>query len=463
MEQALHFSCALLLLPALAGYAGAPWRPEAARLGRWSLLLAWAAAGGSLATRWVAAGWGHPPVASWSESLLFSAWALMGLFLALERRLALASSAPVAIITMTAAVVAALLASGGIVPLAPALRSRWLAFHAVTLAAAYAAFALAFALAAAALTAASRSGGERRRWGAAATLALLVLGSGGAHSIPSAVVLLPLAWIVLRSEEQGAPGSATTAFHLASWWALLLGLALAGDRQGFAAAGPLVAGSLLSLLSIAASPPVAFRAAARFGPLIALPAASMSALWAIGAADPFPWGAIPLAILPAIALLPATRRAPRILAVILPLLTLASAILALGEGRGSLLIAGFLGAVLLVLPERGRRAAGPDRAGAVAAEGAAFQTVLLGFPLLTAGIVSGAAWARQAWGTYWGWDPKETWSLILWLLYAAYLHARFHQRWAGPKAALFLVLGFVVLLFTYIGVSTLLPGLHSFL
>lgn len=90
-----------------------------------------------------------------------------------------------------------------------------------------------------------------------------------------------------------------------------------------------------------------------------------------------------------------------------------------------------------------------------------YRSVLVGFPLLTIGIITGAAWADYAWGSYWSWDPKETWSLITWLVYSAFLHARLARGWSGQKTALLSVLGFSAVLFTYFGVNYL-PGLHSY-
>ncbi len=91
-----------------------------------------------------------------------------------------------------------------------------------------------------------------------------------------------------------------------------------------------------------------------------------------------------------------------------------------------------------------------------------YRSIMVGFPLLTLGIVTGAAWANYAWGTYWSWDPKETWSLITWFIYAAYLHARFTAGWRGKKAAVLAIVGFGAVIFTYIGVNFLLSGLHSY-
>jgi len=90
------------------------------------------------------------------------------------------------------------------------------------------------------------------------------------------------------------------------------------------------------------------------------------------------------------------------------------------------------------------------------------KTLLFGFLWLTAGIITGAIWANSAWGTYWSWDPKETWSLITWFIYAAALHARFTHGWGGHRIAWFSIVGFVSVMFTYYGVNFLLSGLHSY-
>ena len=90
------------------------------------------------------------------------------------------------------------------------------------------------------------------------------------------------------------------------------------------------------------------------------------------------------------------------------------------------------------------------------------KTIIFGFLWLTAGIISGAVWANEAWGTYWNWDPKETWSLITWFFYAFTLHARFTGGKSGCFLAWMALFGFVAVLFTYFGVNFLLSGLHSY-
>ena len=90
------------------------------------------------------------------------------------------------------------------------------------------------------------------------------------------------------------------------------------------------------------------------------------------------------------------------------------------------------------------------------------KIILFGFIWLTAGIISGAVWANSAWGTYWSWDPKETWSLITWFVYASALHARFTRGWGGKRIAWISIIGFLAVIFTYYGVNFLLSGLHSY-
>lgn len=92
-----------------------------------------------------------------------------------------------------------------------------------------------------------------------------------------------------------------------------------------------------------------------------------------------------------------------------------------------------------------------------------YKSVAVGFPIFTlGGLIAGAIWADQAWGVYWSWDPKETWSLITWLVYAFYLHVRLLRDWKGKKIAIVAVMGFVTVVFTYLGVNLLLSGLHSY-
>lgn len=91
-----------------------------------------------------------------------------------------------------------------------------------------------------------------------------------------------------------------------------------------------------------------------------------------------------------------------------------------------------------------------------------YRIIGLGFPFLTIGIISGGVWANEAWGSYWSWDPKETWALITWLVFATYLHARITKGWEGKKSAILGGLGFFVIWICYLGVNFLGKGLHSY-
>jgi cytochrome c-type biogenesis protein CcsB len=91
-----------------------------------------------------------------------------------------------------------------------------------------------------------------------------------------------------------------------------------------------------------------------------------------------------------------------------------------------------------------------------------YRTISFGFPLLTIGIIAGAVWANEAWGSYWSWDPKETWALITWLVFASYLHARITKSWQGRKPAIIASVGFIVVWICYLGVNFLGKGLHKY-
>jgi len=91
-----------------------------------------------------------------------------------------------------------------------------------------------------------------------------------------------------------------------------------------------------------------------------------------------------------------------------------------------------------------------------------YKFIAIGFPFVTLGIILGAIWANYAWGGYWSWDPKETWSLIVWFIYAGYFHGRLVRGWKGRKTAYFSIIGFTAVIFLYWGVSFVLPGLHAY-
>ncbi|MEU4286968.1 c-type cytochrome biogenesis protein CcsB [Kribbella sp. NPDC026596] len=100
---------------------------------------------------------------------------------------------------------------------------------------------------------------------------------------------------------------------------------------------------------------------------------------------------------------------------------------------------------------------------AEAMDGTAYKVLAFAFPLWTFGVlVAGPIWAEYAWGRYWGWDPKEVWSLVTWVVYAAYLHARATAGWRGRRAATIAIVGWFVFIFNFVGVNLLVSGLHSY-
>lgn len=120
---------------------------------------------------------------------------------------------------------------------------------------------------------------------------------------------------------------------------------------------------------------------------------------------------------------------------------------------------GFLASILYLFQKNNRFRAMPTRD---KLEGISYHSVMVGFPFMTLVIVLGAIWADIAWGSFWSWDPKETASLITWLLYAGYLHTRLLKKWRGKKSAVLLIVGFIAVLFTFFG-NYLFGGLHSYI
>ncbi len=119
---------------------------------------------------------------------------------------------------------------------------------------------------------------------------------------------------------------------------------------------------------------------------------------------------------------------------------------------------GLITSILFLIQKNDRFSFLPD---AKTLEKESYRSVIIGFPFMTLVIVLGALWADIAWGRFWGWDPKETASLVTWLIYAGYLHTRVARNWRGRKSAILLILGFIAVLFTFFG-NYIFNGLHSY-
>ena len=126
----------------------------------------------------------------------------------------------------------------------------------------------------------------------------------------------------------------------------------------------------------------------------------------------------------------------------------------------SFALAGCIGVKYLVSAKKGGETAASEHLDQL--DRLAYKLIAFGFLMLTIVILSGCVWAEQAWSTFWSWDPKETWALITWIIYAIFLHQRLRKSWRGKRMAWFAIIAFICVLFTFAGVNTLLPGLHAY-
>jgi cytochrome c-type biogenesis protein CcsB len=388
-----------------------------ASLATWAGLLANTAA---VAHRWYEAG--HPPFASLYEMLLSFVWTLAALTLIAEKRYGVKV---IGTVTMPVAIVGVILMQllrSEVRPLVPALQSTWLHVHVTLAMLAYAACALSFALA----------------------MMFLIqdkLKTENFLAATSAFTVGIYASILTRFEGLGGlnviawdPENKSEVF-------------LAKNVRLFVTIPDL--GWLMLLVFAAVSAPLTLYIIAR-----------------VRKNDEF---------------LSVANRAVFI-SILLQSLALVFFVLRIRDGRYSSLdaeglyatslttspfiLAGLVGGIfanllylLLLWRREDLERLLPD---ADALDRITYKTICIAFPLLTLMIAAGAYWANKAWGSYWNWDPKETWAAITWLVYAGYLHMRITRGWRGRRAAYFAILGFGFVMFTFFGVTYLLNGLHSY-
>lgn len=389
-----------------------------ASLATWLGLIANTAA---VAHRWYEAG--HPPFASVYEMLLSFVWTLAVLTLAVERKYGVKVIGTVTMPVAIVGVVLMQLLRTEVHPLVPALQSTWLHVHVTLAMLAYAACALSFALAAMFLIQDNMK-----------TETFLAVTSASTLAIYASVVLT-------RFEKWGG-------LSLAAWDPdLKTEVFLSKGVRLFVTIPDL--GWLMTLTLLVVASPLAFYALAR---------------WKKNAG-----------------LLTLANRVV-FLSILLQVTTLAMFVLRARDGRypsldadglfpttlaaSPFILSGLVGGVFISLlyllllwrrPDLERLLPSTDNLDRIT-----YKTICLAFPLLTLMIASGAYWANQTWGSYWSWDPKETWAAITWLVYALYLHMRITRGWRGRRAAYFAIAGFAVVMFTFFGVTYLLPGLHAY-
>jgi len=418
-----------LLFAALVFYAGA----GALYLGfgmtgtesyvRFASVATWiglAANTGAVAHRWYEAG--HPPFASVYEMLLSFVWTLAALTLVAEKKYGVKVIGTVTMPVAIVGVVLMQLLRTEARPLVPALQSTWLHVHVALAMLAYAACALSFALA---LMFLIQDKMETQTFLASTTLFTVAVYAGILTRFEKWGGLSVVAWNAQeRSEVFLQPGVRLFVVIPDLGWLMLLVLLVAavpfalyllgGARKDetlliFANRAVFVS-ILLQIMAL-----LVFLLRARSGQYASLDAEGLYATSL--AASPF-------------------------------------------------ILSGLVGGIftsLLYLLLVWRR---PDLErllpSAEALDRITYKTICIAFPLLTLMIAAGAYWANRTWGSYWSWDPKETWAAITWLVYAGYLHMRVTRGWRGRRAAYFAILGFAVVMFTFFGVTYLLPGLHAY-
>jgi len=390
---------------------------------RFASLATWAglvANTGAVAHRWYEAG--HPPFASLYEMLLSFVWTLAALTLIAEKRYGVKVIGTVTMPVAIVGVVLMQLLRSEVRPLVPALQSTWLHVHVTLAMLAYAACALSFALAMMFLIQ------DKMK-----TETFLVTTSVFTVGIYAAVL----------SRFEGWGG-----FNVVAWDA-------ENKSEVFISRGVRLfvtipdLGWLMLLVFAAVAAPLVLYAVARFRKNEELLSVANRAVFI----------SILLQSLALVFFLLRTRdgRYPSFDAEGLYPTSLAASPFILAA-----LVGGIFANLLYLLLLWRREDLEQHLPDADALDRITYKTICIAFPLLTLMIAAGAFWANRAWGSYWNWDPKETWAAITWLVYAGYLHMRITRGWRGRRAAYFAILGFGVVMFTFFGVTYLLPGLHAY-
>ena len=372
--------------------------------------------------RWATTG--HPPLSDIYEMVLMFSWGIVAAQLFAEWKFQLRSLGAIMVPVAALSLILMQVLPGEIHPLVPALQSTWLQIHVTLAVLSYAGFTLSFAVALLYLVKDGTGARTLLNW-----VAALVAGIYGAillTSVDSSLGLLVPAWD--RAAHQRvmiAEGQMVYVSISALGWPLLIAFVLAllalvanavspkespGGRSGSWAPRVFLASILVQVVAL-----LACLVKIGSGPY-SVPGFSMS-FDVNYASSPFLWGGMTAALFISLAWYAFHWKAEAI-----------TAHLPSPETMDSLI----------------------------------YKSVALAFPLLTLMIITGAYWANRTWGSYWSWDPKENFALVTWLAYAGYLHMRLTRGWRGRRAAYFAILGFAIILFTFFGVTYLLPGLHAY-
>ena len=377
---------------------------------------------GAIVTRWVTSG--HAPLSSIYEMVLVFSWAVVVLQEVAEWKLEIPFLGAITLPIATLALTLLQVLPGEIRPLVPALQSTWLQIHVTLAMLSYAGFTISFALALLYLIKDGVSARTFLSW--TSGLVAAIYGAIVISSVDSNLAFLLPAWDAEAQEKvMLAPKEPLmVSIPVLGWpFVIVLGLAAAtlvinlldsyGEKAGrwenwarrlflasiFAQALALA----LLLLKVHSGPYFVPQVGQSFGVHLA--------------ASPFLLAGIVCALFASLAWEVLSRKYD----------TIAN-----------------------LLPQRDTL------------DGLIYKTVAISFPLLTLMIIAGAYWANRTWGSYWSWDPKEDWALITWLTYAGYIHMRLTRGWRGRRSAYFAIIGFGIVMFTFFGVTYLLPGLHAY-
>jgi cytochrome c-type biogenesis protein CcsB len=419
------------LYVALVAYLGASLLYAASVAARQSGLLAGAVAftrGGfllhttAIVVRWASSG--HAPLSNIYEMVLMFSWGVVAVHELAEWKFKLSFLGAITVPIAALSLILMQVLPGEIRPLVPALQSTWLQIHVTLAMLSYAGFTISFAVALLFLIKDGSTARSFLNW--VSTLVLAVYGTVAATSVTGSMALTLPAWdAAAREKVMAAPHQALMVPIQALGWPFVIVLALAAATLA------------LNLRATYVPEGERWENLARRAFLATLLAQALAFALLMVKVTSGPY------------FVPQYGQSFDVHLAASPFL-LAGVVTALFASLSWELLRWKFDAIVTYLPSRDTL------------DGFIYRTVAISFPLLTLMIIAGAYWANRTWGSYWSWDPKEDWALITWMTYAGYLHMRLTRGWRGRRSAYFAIIGFGIVMFTFFGVTYLLPGLHSY-
>jgi cytochrome c-type biogenesis protein CcsB len=376
----------------------------------------------AIAARWVTSG--HAPLSGIYEMVLVFSWAVVVLHEVAEWKLEIPFLGAITLPVATLAIILLQVLPGEIRPLVPALQSTWLQIHVTLAMLSYAGFTISFALALLFLIKDRVSARTFLSW--TSGLIAAIYGAIVLSSVDSSFALLLPAWDAAAQEKvMAAPKEPLLVSIPALGWPFVIVLALA------------VAGLIFNLVDSYSEKPGQWENWAKRLFLASIFGQALTFALLLLKVNSGPY------------FVPQVGQSFGVHLAASPFL-LAGIVCGLFASVAWEVLNVKYESIANSLPQG-------DTLDALI-----YKTVAVSFPLLTLMIIAGAYWANRTWGTYWSWDPKEDWALITWLTYAGYLHMRLTRGWRGRRSAYFAIIGFAIVMFTFFGVTYLLPGLHAY-